>query len=91
MRYQINKGGELDRREVESEEQTRAAAFELLADCPYLAHGDIIRVVDTLAPNERTVRNIRDGSVSDIAVRPYKTSENKIDGAVIVIHKHGDQ
>ena len=53
MRYQIileGKGCELDRREVESEEQTRAAAFELLADCPYLAHGDIIRVVDTLAP-----------------------------------------
>jgi hypothetical protein len=40
MRYQIileGKGGELDRREVETEEDIRQAALLLIADCPYLA------------------------------------------------------
>jgi hypothetical protein len=55
MRYVIileGKGGELDRREVETEEQTRAAALALLADCPYLAGGDMIRIIDTEAPQD---------------------------------------
>jgi hypothetical protein len=55
MRYQIileGKGGELDRREVETEEEIRDTALALIAGCPYLAGGDMIRVVDTKAPQD---------------------------------------
>jgi hypothetical protein len=55
MRYQIileGKAGELDRREVETEEQIRNATLILIADCAYLADGDMVRVVDTQATRD---------------------------------------
>jgi hypothetical protein len=58
MRYQIileGQGGELDRREVGAEEEIRDAALLLIANCPYLAGGDTVRVVDTQAAQDDTV------------------------------------
>jgi hypothetical protein len=55
MRYQIvleGKGGELDRCGVEAEEEIREAALALIAACPYLAGGDMIRVVDMEEPQD---------------------------------------
>ncbi len=55
MRYQIileAKGRELDHREVETEEEIRDAALALIARCPYLAGGDMIRVVDMEEPRD---------------------------------------
>ena len=42
----------------------------------------IEKVVDTLAPDEREVQD-REGRWHSLRVRPYRTSENRIDGAVI--------
>jgi hypothetical protein len=46
MRCQIileGDGGELDCREVETEEEIRDAMLLIVADCGYLAGGDVIR------------------------------------------------
>ena len=43
---------------------------------------EIRKVVDTLAPDEREVRD-QEGRWYSLRVRPYRTSENRIDGAVL--------
>ena len=52
-------------------------------DCPDL--GDLItEVVDKVAPVEREVRD-REGRWFLLRIRPYKSAENRIDGAVVAL------
>jgi hypothetical protein len=58
MRYLIilaGRRGEVDRREVEDEDQIREVALSLIAASGYLAGGDTIGVVDTEAPRDDVV------------------------------------
>ena len=41
-------------------------------------------MIDTVQPDEREVRD-RDGRWYMLRVHPYRTADNKIDGAVIVL------
>jgi two-component system CheB/CheR fusion protein len=45
----------------------------------------IVTVIDTLVPVDRDVPDIRDKRPLLVSVRPYKTNENRIDGAVIIV------
>ncbi len=45
----------------------------------------IVRTLDTLTPNERDVRD-REGHWYSMVVRPYRTADQKIDGAVVAFH-----
>ena len=50
MAYKLtleNSAGVLDCRIVETEEETRAAALDLVAGMAYLQPGDLLRVVET--------------------------------------------
>jgi two-component system CheB/CheR fusion protein len=52
--------------------------------CPDLE--DLIReVIDTVAPRERQVEDLQ-GRAYALRIRPYKTLENKIDGAVVTLY-----
>jgi hypothetical protein len=48
-------GGKVDRREVETEEEIRDAALLAIANTPYLAGSDTIRVIDTEASRDDVV------------------------------------
>jgi two-component system CheB/CheR fusion protein len=45
----------------------------------------IVRTLDTLTPSEHDVRD-REGHWYSMVVRPYRTADQKIDGAVIAFH-----
>ena len=56
--------------------------FQLTADWP---SGDCaIRLISTLEARERKVRD-QQGVEYSLRVRPYRTADNKIDGAVIML------
>jgi hypothetical protein len=53
MRYQIvlmGRRGEVDRREVADESGIKPVVMQMIAASGYLTKGDIIKIVDTLAP-----------------------------------------
>ena len=49
MAYRItleNSGGVIDSRDVETEDETKAALLDMISDISHFQHGDLIRVDD---------------------------------------------
>lgn len=45
---------------------------------------DVLKVIDTLAPMNREVRD-GDGRLHTLRIHPYRTVDNKVDGAVLIL------